>query len=161
MLPHLGSRWSTRRWPRIALGAVLAVVLMGCTAAFLVAHDSPRGLVNFVPLPRGVRPLTQVDGLNYRIHVGLGTLFEDVGAPTSATAAEWFKGAYHARTESQLAHVANGLIAVQQRSSRAEVEAALCPALRSATVEGNVGRAARQAEALRMAGMACDASATQ
>jgi hypothetical protein len=133
---------------------------IGLLAVFLVEHDTPRGLVNAVPLPRSIRPLTQVDGLNYRIHVGLGQVFETVGAPASATASEWFKGAYHARSEAQLARTANGLIAVEQRSSAQQVEATLCPALRGARAEsshpdGAAARLDNQAAVLAMAGLSC------
>src|SRR5262249_32328306 len=99
------------------------------------------------------------DGLNYRIHVGLGTVFEKVGASPSATASEWFKGAYHARTPAQMARTANGLIAVQQRSSAAAVEATLCPALPSERGNSVAVHVERQAEVLAMAGLSCEASA--
>jgi len=148
-------------WLLTALGAgVVLLVLGGAAAGFLVAHDSPDGLVNAVPLPHRVRPLTQVDGLNYRIHVGLGTLFQDVGAPPSATAAEWFKSAYHARTQGQLTHAANGLIAVEQRSSTAQVEATLCPVLHNPEPDSS-GRSAREVQVLAMAGISCDAWSAQ
>jgi hypothetical protein len=104
--------------------------------------------------------LTQVDGLNYRIHVGLGVVFEEVGAPPNATASEWFKGAYHARTPAQLARTANGLLAVQQRSSTQQVEATLCPALRNERADGVAARVDRQAQVLAMAGLSCDASSS-
>jgi hypothetical protein len=106
-------------------------------------------------MPRSLRPLTQVDGLNYRIHAGLGQIFERVGAPPSATASEWFKGAYHARTEAQMAVAATGLVAVLQRSSTEQVEATLCPALRSERADGVTTRVQRQAEVLAMAGLSC------
>jgi hypothetical protein len=154
-LLRFGSGRATRRWLLALFGGALVLAVVGLAAGFFVVHDTPRGLVNTVPVPRWARPFTQIDGVNYRIHVGLATLFEDVGAPPSATAAEWFKGAYHARTPGQIAHTANGLVAVQQRSSSAQLEAALCPALRTASADGNVGRIARQAEALRLAGISC------
>ncbi len=140
-------------------GMLLFVVLSALAVAFLVAHDTPRGLVNTVPMPRSLRPLTQVDGLNYRIHAGLGQVFERVGAPTNPTASEWFKGAYHARTQAQMAAAANGLMAVLQRSSTAQVEATLCPALRNERTDGVTARVQRQAEVLAMAGLSCEDSA--
>jgi hypothetical protein len=159
---------AARRWQvaaadrmptRLAFGgALLAVVAVALLAGFLVLHDTPRGLVNFAPLPRWARPFTQDDGLNYRIHVGLGTVFETVGAPPSATASEWFKGAYHARTPAQMARTANGLVAVRQRTSPEQVEATLCPALLAERSDGLPARAERQVEVLAMAGLSCELS---
>ena len=140
-------------------GILLLVAVSALAAGFLVAHDTPRGLVNAVPIPRSLRPLTQVDGLNYRIHAGLGQLFERVGAPPNATASEWFKGAYHARSEAQMATAADGLVAVLQRSSTQQVEATLCPALHNERVDGVTLRVQRQAEVLAMAGLSCEDSA--
>jgi hypothetical protein len=144
-----------------AFGAALLVLMAtALMTVFLVEHDTPRGLVNTLPLPRSVRPLTQVDGLNYRIHVGLGQLFETIGAPPSALASEWFKGAYHARSQAQLDRTAEGLIAVEQRSSTEQVEATLCPELRSARAvrsrsDGVASRLDNQEEVLAMAGLSC------
>ena len=145
-----------------AIGVGLLVLLtVGVLAGLLVLQDTPRGLVNAVPMPRWLRPLTQLDGLNYRIHAGLGIVFEDLGAPPNATASEWFKNGYHARTPAQMARVANGLIVVQQRSSSEQVEATLCPALRAAQADPSrpddvASKLDRQAEVLAMAGLSCE-----
>lgn len=151
--------------PRHFVGAawagLLTLLMLVLVAGFFVEHDTPWGVVNRVPLPHWLRPYTQVDALNYRIHATLGIVFEDLGAPAGATASEWFKGAYHARTPAQMATAANGLIAVQQRSSTDQVEAMLCPALRSERREGVPARVDRQVQVLAMAGLSCaEASAT-
>ncbi|HEY2594163.1 MAG TPA: hypothetical protein VGK33_09715 [Chloroflexota bacterium] len=146
----------TRLLPAAFGVGFLVLLAAGAVAGFLVLHDTPRGLVNAVPMPQWLRPLTQLDGLNYRIHAGLGLVFEHVGAPPDATASEWFKGAYHASSPAQMARAANGLIMVQQRSSSEQVEATLCPALHNERADGLAPRVERQAEVLAMAGLSCE-----
>ena len=101
-------------------------------------------------LPAPVARLRWHDKPRFLAHVALGQAL--VPFDTKRAGVQWIKAAAHARSADEVDQVADGLIAVKQRSpSVKELEGVLCPYLST----GASG--VRQRVALEEAGLSCQA----
>jgi hypothetical protein len=147
---------STALWLPVA-AVLLALLGLGV----LLIQTQPRGLVRSVPLPSWFESALkgpQGEHLFYQAHVLVGTLFTQLGAPPSAAASEWFKAAWHARSNAEIEQAGRGLSQAVHRGHALELEASLCPYVSKWSEASDVsewGARGRQLAALRMANLTC------
>jgi hypothetical protein len=149
-----------RNWlRRLVIGSVLvfalALAAVGALVPFLT-QAQPRGLIRSVPLPARLDP-TRQDRLAYLFHAGLGTIFNELGAPPMAAASEWFKAAWHARSDAELESVGSGIATAERRTTVDALEASLCSFVSGWSPESGweVGARGRQFVVLMRANLSC------
>src|SRR5207249_3949342 len=87
--------------------AVVLLTLFGL--GVLLLQTQPRGLIRSIPLPSWLQSALkgpQGEHLFYQAHILVGTVFTQFGAPPSAAASEWFKAAWHARSNAEIEQAA-------------------------------------------------------
>ncbi|MBV9354165.1 MAG: DUF3105 domain-containing protein [Chloroflexi bacterium] len=132
---------------------------MAAVSVPLVTQQQPRGLIRGVPLPSWLEQLTQRDHLVYRVHAALGTALDWHGLRPAASASEWFKATYHARSNEELEAATRGLLLAETHLSPASLEASLCPFVSDWSGVG-WGARGRELDAMLQAGLTCGDQST-